>query len=375
MTARRRAGCLGAAGPAGRARPATRCTPIMRRAVRGPRTEGTMSGGASLHVCFTCRSVPSHRPRAMRATGSSCSTRCAASRPEGVALRPVECLANCARGCSAAISMPGKWSYLLGGLTPSWRRTCCAYAPSYAQSRTGTVMPSRRAASLRRHDRRAASRRSCRRDADRQSPGHHRHRLPRRGKNHAGAPCARARRGPAHRHHRQRVRLARHRRRPAAQLRHRGLRRGQTSSNCPMAACAAPWPTISSRPCRRCWTAPPPPEHILIETSGLALPKPLLKAFNWPDIRSRMTVDGVITVVDAPAVAGGPFRRRPGRGRRTARGGPAARPRQPARRGVRGPDPRRRPGAAEQGGLAGAGGAGGVARRGSPPPCRARSRS
>ncbi|QEH97057.1 cobalamin biosynthesis protein CobW [Gluconobacter thailandicus] len=52
---------------------------------------------------------------------------------------------------------------------------------------------------------------------------------------------------------------------------------------------------------------PNPPEHIVIETSGLALPKPLLKAFSWPDIRTRMTVDGVITLVDAPAVAAGRF--------------------------------------------------------------------
>ncbi|GBQ20082.1 cobalamin synthesis protein CobW [Acetobacter estunensis NRIC 0472] len=52
---------------------------------------------------------------------------------------------------------------------------------------------------------------------------------------------------------------------------------------------------------------PEPPEHIVIETSGLALPKPLLKAFGWPDIRTRMTVDGVITLVDTPAVAEGRF--------------------------------------------------------------------
>lgn len=52
---------------------------------------------------------------------------------------------------------------------------------------------------------------------------------------------------------------------------------------------------------------PQPPEHIVIETSGLALPKPLLKAFGWPDIRTRMTVDGVITLVDTPAVAAGRF--------------------------------------------------------------------
>ncbi len=52
---------------------------------------------------------------------------------------------------------------------------------------------------------------------------------------------------------------------------------------------------------------PEQPEHILIETSGLALPKPLLKAFDWPAIRSRITVDGVIALADAEAVAAGRF--------------------------------------------------------------------
>jgi cobalamin biosynthesis protein CobW len=50
-----------------------------------------------------------------------------------------------------------------------------------------------------------------------------------------------------------------------------------------------------------------PPDQIVIETSGLALPKPLVKAFSWPDIRTRVTVDSVITVVDGPAVADGLF--------------------------------------------------------------------
>ena len=49
------------------------------------------------------------------------------------------------------------------------------------------------------------------------------------------------------------------------------------------------------------------PEHILIETSGLALPKPLLKAFEWPEIRSKLTVDSVLAVVDAEAVVNGVF--------------------------------------------------------------------
>ncbi|MBV1706856.1 MAG: cobalamin biosynthesis protein CobW [Hyphomicrobiales bacterium] len=51
----------------------------------------------------------------------------------------------------------------------------------------------------------------------------------------------------------------------------------------------------------------PQPEHVIIETSGLALPKPLIKAFDWPQIRARLTIDGVIAVVDAEALAAGRF--------------------------------------------------------------------
>ena len=46
-------------------------------------------------------------------------------------------------------------------------------------------------------------------------------------------------------------------------------------------------------------------EHIVIETSGLALPKPLVQAFHWPAIKSRVTVDGVVAVVDGAALAQG----------------------------------------------------------------------
>ncbi|WP_292085498.1 cobalamin biosynthesis protein CobW, partial [Mesorhizobium sp.] len=49
----------------------------------------------------------------------------------------------------------------------------------------------------------------------------------------------------------------------------------------------------------------PKVDHILIETSGLALPKPLVQAFQWPTVKSRVTVDGVIAVVDGPALADG----------------------------------------------------------------------
>lgn len=51
----------------------------------------------------------------------------------------------------------------------------------------------------------------------------------------------------------------------------------------------------------------PKPDHIVIETSGLALPQPLIRAFNWPGISTQVTVDGVVTVVDGRAVHDGQF--------------------------------------------------------------------
>ncbi|MBU1176019.1 MAG: cobalamin biosynthesis protein CobW [Alphaproteobacteria bacterium] len=49
------------------------------------------------------------------------------------------------------------------------------------------------------------------------------------------------------------------------------------------------------------------PDHIVIETSGLALPQPLVRAFNWPEIKSQVTIDGVVTLVDAMALSEGRF--------------------------------------------------------------------
>ena len=50
-----------------------------------------------------------------------------------------------------------------------------------------------------------------------------------------------------------------------------------------------------------------PPDHIVIETSGLALPQPLVRAFNWPELRNRLTVDGVVALLDGPAIEAGQF--------------------------------------------------------------------
>lgn len=95
---------------------------------------------------------------------------------------------------------------------------------------------------------------------------------------------------------------------------------GEILKGCADAACPAENIVELSNGCICCTVAddfiptlealmalPARPDHILIETSGLALPKPLLKAFDWPAIRSRITVDGVIALADAEAVAAGRF--------------------------------------------------------------------
>jgi cobalamin biosynthesis protein CobW len=46
-------------------------------------------------------------------------------------------------------------------------------------------------------------------------------------------------------------------------------------------------------------------DGIIVETSGLALPEPLIAAFAWPEIRTRTRVNGVVAVVDGEALAAG----------------------------------------------------------------------
>ncbi len=105
-----------------------------------------------LHVCVTCRAG-----RALEAgeiaPGARLHARLAALVAEQPAapcqIREVVCLASCTRGCTATISMPGKWSYLLGDLTLDHAADILTYAAAYTASTSGTVLPSRRPASLR----------------------------------------------------------------------------------------------------------------------------------------------------------------------------------------------------------------------------------
>ncbi len=101
----------------------------------------------TLHVCTTCRAG---QPLPEGATPPGQSLFEAVSQQAGSAVRvlPVKCLSSCDHGCAAAISAPGKWTYLLGRLDLSLVPDLLAYAATYAAHPTGTVLPSRRPASL-----------------------------------------------------------------------------------------------------------------------------------------------------------------------------------------------------------------------------------
>ena len=101
-----------------------------------------------LHVCTTCRD--GRTLAADEAPPGRHMHAAVAAHPdaEAVELREVSCLSVCGEGCAAAISMPGKWSYLLGRLQPALAGDLLAYARLYAAHPTGTVLPSKRAPSL-----------------------------------------------------------------------------------------------------------------------------------------------------------------------------------------------------------------------------------
>jgi predicted metal-binding protein len=108
-----------------------------------------------VHVCITCKAgetcgEDAVRPglRFRRALEAALAD--AEENAGWIDVREVSCLASCERGCAAAISMPGKWSYLLGRLAPAKAADFVAYARSYRASKTGLVLPSKRPASL--HD-------------------------------------------------------------------------------------------------------------------------------------------------------------------------------------------------------------------------------
>ncbi len=110
----------------------------------------TATSTPTLHVCTTCRAGQVLADSDPRPGQIMLDAVAALLDPQAPAfnLKEVVCLSSCDHGCAAAISAPGKWTYLLGRLEPSMAADLLSYADSYARSNTGTVLPSRRPPSL-----------------------------------------------------------------------------------------------------------------------------------------------------------------------------------------------------------------------------------
>ena len=104
---------------------------------------------AILHVCTTCRGTsPAGAPDSSRPDSPEFDAPRPGARllealsritPEGVEIRPVECLSACSQGCSVALSGPGRWSYVYGRLTPADAIEIAAGARAYAATSDGIV--------------------------------------------------------------------------------------------------------------------------------------------------------------------------------------------------------------------------------------------
>ncbi|MCW4590558.1 DUF1636 domain-containing protein [Gluconacetobacter entanii] len=107
---------------------------------------GSDTPAIHIHVCVTClRGLPVGAPPPGRDLHEAMRER---AQGTSVVVHEVRCLAACDRGCTAIVAMPGKWGWLLGHLGPEKADDLMTYLAAYAASRSGSVMPSRRPASL-----------------------------------------------------------------------------------------------------------------------------------------------------------------------------------------------------------------------------------
>ena len=267
----------------------------------------------TLHVCVTCRRGEEPlEPRQGRSGHKMQAALAEAMQNAGAAgieLVPAECLSGCKRSCTVALASPGKWSYVIADLDPARH---AADILAFAQGIRGASRGRARLARAARN-----------REAERARP---------RPPTCAGAHGMIAPKVPvtiitgflgA-----GKTTLIRH------TLENAGGRRlaliinefgdlgidGTILKSCGIESCSEENIVELTNGCLCCTVADDfaptldallsrenRPDHIIIETSGLALPKPLVKAFDWPGIRTRATVDGVVAVVDGPAVAAGRF--------------------------------------------------------------------
>ncbi len=265
----------------------------------------------TLHVCITCRAGQTLADDEIRPGARLHAAILEAGAPDGVDIVPVECLSACSQGCSVALSAPGRWSYVYGRLSevnaPGDRgrgRSLCGGARRHrAMAHAPGDLPQ---AVARPHS------------TDHSPAGG------RRMTSLAKIPVTviTGFLGSG------KTTLIRHLlnnpdgKKLAVLVNEFGSEGvdGEILKSCADANCPEENIVELANGCICCTVADDfiptielllsrrvRPDHILIETSGLALPKPLLKAFDWPEIRSRITVDGVIALADAEAVAAGRF--------------------------------------------------------------------
>ncbi|MGY6411968.1 MAG: DUF1636 family protein [Alkalilacustris sp.] len=92
-----------------------------------------------LLVCVTCRRGAPADDAAPRAGALLLDALSAQDWPEGVILRPVECLSNCSAGCTIVLRGPGRWSYVYGNLAPDQAGTVAEGAGLYRAAPDGVV--------------------------------------------------------------------------------------------------------------------------------------------------------------------------------------------------------------------------------------------
>ncbi|MBZ4688795.1 MAG: hypothetical protein JG765_46 [Cereibacter sp.] len=94
----------------------------------------------TLHVCTTCRAGEPVPEGALPPGARLHAALCADEAPEGVTIRPVECLSACSQGCAVALSAPGRWTYVYGRLNPETDAPAIlAGAGAYAGAADGIV--------------------------------------------------------------------------------------------------------------------------------------------------------------------------------------------------------------------------------------------
>ena len=92
-----------------------------------------------LLICTKCRVADAPAPEDAPRPGAALHAALAGDAPEGVAVRAVECLSNCTRGCTVALRGPGRWTYVYGGFSADLAGTLREGAARYAATPDGLI--------------------------------------------------------------------------------------------------------------------------------------------------------------------------------------------------------------------------------------------